>query len=186
MYWQQKCLTTVPSFGQVTSRNRFFQILSYLHVSDDFAIVPAGQPGYDKLHTIKPLLQLLFPNYERAYDLHKNISIHDCMIPWRGHLSFRQFITSKPIRFGIKVWVLADSESKYIYRQQLYIGRNPGERAEVGLATRVVKELGIGLESFSHHLYTDNLYTSVDLYQYLFDKKIYACGKEEFPKGNCL
>ena len=80
-------------------------------------IVPAGQLVYDKLHKIKPLLQLLFPTFERAYDLHKNSSIDDCMIPWRGHLSFRQFITSKPIRFGIKVWILADSESKYIYRQ---------------------------------------------------------------------
>ena len=186
MYWQQKWLTNVPSFCQVMSRNRFFQILRYLHVSDDSAIVPAGQPGYDKLHKIKPLLQLLFPNFERAYDLHKNISIDECMIPWRGRLSFRQFIASKPIRFGIKVWVLADSESKYIYRQQLYIGRNPGERAEVGLATRVVKELCTGLEGFGHHLYTDNFYTCVDLYQYLFDK-IYACGtikgsRKNFPK----
>ena len=109
------------------------------------------------------------------------------MIPWRGHLSFQQFTTSKPIRFGIKVWVLADSESKYICGQQLYIGRNPGESAEVGLATRVVKELGIGLEGNSHHLYTDDFYTSVDLYQYLFDNKIYACGtikgsRKNFPK----
>ena len=71
---------------------------------------------------------------------------------------------------------MEDSESKYIYRQQLYIGRNPGERAEVGLATRVVKELCTRLEGFSHHLYTDNFYTSVDLYQYLFENNIYACG----------
>jgi len=59
-------------------RNRFFQILCYLHVSDDAAIVPAGQPGYDKLHKIKPLLELLFPNFERAYNLHKNISFDEC------------------------------------------------------------------------------------------------------------
>ena len=29
---------------------------------------------------------------------------------------------------------------------------------------------------FWPYLYTDNFYTSVDLYQYLFDNKIYACG----------
>lgn len=40
MYWQQKWLTNVPAFGQVMPRNRFFQILRYLHVSDDAAIVP--------------------------------------------------------------------------------------------------------------------------------------------------
>ena len=181
MYWQKKWLTNVPSFAQVMSRNRFFHILRYLHVSDDSVIVPA------KLHGIRPFLELIFPNFENAYDLHKNISIDECMIPWRGRLSFPQFIASKPIQFGIKVWVLADSESKYIYRQQLYIGRNPGERAEVDLATRVVKELCAGLEDYGHHLYTDNFYTSVDLYQYLYDKKIYACGtikgsRNNFPK----
>ena len=102
----------MPAFGQVIPRNRFFQILHYLHVSNDAAIAPAGQAGYDKLHKIKPLLELLFPNFERACNLHKNISIDECMIPWRGRLSFRQFIASKPIRFGIKVRVLKDSESK--------------------------------------------------------------------------
>ena len=165
-------------------RTRFFQILRYLHASNDAAIVPAGQPGYDKLHKINPLLQLLFPNFERAYNLHKNISIDECMIPWRGRLSFDQFIASKPIRFGIKVWVLADSESKYIYRKQFYIERNPGERVEVGLATRVVKKLCTGLEGFGHHLYTDNFYTSVDLYQYLFENNIYAIkvSRKKFPK----
>ncbi|XP_048587830.1 piggyBac transposable element-derived protein 4 [Nematostella vectensis] len=182
MYWQKKIwLLTVPSFSQVMSRNRFFQILQYIHVSDDSNIVPSGQPGYDKLHKIKPLLNLLFPKFENAYNLHKNISIDECMIPWRGRLSFRQFIANKPVRFGIKVWVLADSESKYVYRQQLYIGKNPGERAEVGLAARVVKELCSGLEGMGHHLYTDNYYTSVELYQFLFDNQIYACGT---IKGN--
>ena len=50
MPWQQKWLTNVATFGQVMRRNCFFQILHYLHVSDAAAIVPAGQPGYNKLH----------------------------------------------------------------------------------------------------------------------------------------
>lgn len=62
-YWEKKWLINVPSFAQVLSRNRFFQILRYLHVSDDAAIIPPGQPGYDKLHKIRPLLELLFPNF---------------------------------------------------------------------------------------------------------------------------
>ena len=33
-----------------------------------------------------------------------------------------------------------------------------------------------GLEGFGHHLNTDNFYTSVDLYQYLVENNIYACG----------
>ena len=33
-----------PFFGQVMPKNRFLQILRYLHVSDDSALVPAGKP----------------------------------------------------------------------------------------------------------------------------------------------
>ena len=88
MYWQKKWLTNVPSFAQVMSRNRFFQILRYSHVSDDSVIVPASQPGHDKLHRIRPFLELIFPNLENAYDLHKNISIDECMIPWGGACHF--------------------------------------------------------------------------------------------------
>ena len=49
-YWQEKCLTNVPSFGQVMSRNCFLQILRYLHLLDDSAIVPAGQPSQEHLY----------------------------------------------------------------------------------------------------------------------------------------
>lgn len=83
MYWQRKWLINVPSFGQVMSRNRFFR-----HVSNDAVVIAPGQPGYDKLHKIKPLLELrFFPNFERTYNLHKNISVDECMIPWRERLS---------------------------------------------------------------------------------------------------
>ena len=60
-------------------------------------------------------------------------------------------------------------------------------RAEVGLAIRVVKALCYGMESFGHHLYTDNFYTSADLYQYFFENNIYVYGtikgsRKNFPK----
>lgn len=120
-----------------------------------------------------------FPNFERTYNIHRNISIDECIIPWRGRLSFRQFTASKPICFGTKSG-LVDSDSKYIYRQQLYIGRNPGEK----LATRAVTKLFTGLEGFGLHLYIDNFYTSVDLYQCLFHNKVYACGTIKGSRKN--
>ena len=140
-------------------------------MSDDLNVPTAGQSNYDKLHKIRPILLLFFAKFESAYDLHQNISIGECMIPWRGRLSFRQFIADKPTRFGLKVWVLADSETKYIFRQQIYIAKNPGERAEVGSAMRVIKNLCEGLDSKGHHLYTDNFHTSVVLYQFLLEQQ---------------
>ena len=119
------------------------------------------------------------------------MSIDECMIHWRGRLSFRQFIANKPIWFGIKVWVLADSESKYIYKQQLYIGRNPGERAEVGLATRVEKEFMFRTGGFwSPSVYRQFLHQCWPLP--VFMQPQYLClwynqvFQKEFPKANLV
>ena len=35
------------------------------------------------------------------------------MIPFKGQIGFRQYIKSKRTRFGINVWVLAESSSGY-------------------------------------------------------------------------
>ena len=46
----------------------------------------------------------------------------------------------------------------------------------VGLCSQVVLDLMAGLEKQGHELYTDNYYTSPQLFQSLYDKGINACG----------
>ena len=189
MYWQKThWLVETPGFSATMSRDRYKIILRYLHVCDERQFIPKGQPGHDKLYKVRPFLDMLLPKYCQQYDLQEQISVDEAMVPWRGRLGFHQFIANKPVRFGIKIWQLSDSNTGYVYKQQIYCGAN-GEngKPEKGFARRVVKQLCNGLEKTYRRLFTDNFYTSVELYQELFELGIYACGtvranRKNFPK----
>ena len=37
------------------------------------------------------------------------------MIKYKGRLYFRQYMPKKPVKYGIKVWMAADSKTGYVY-----------------------------------------------------------------------
>ena len=108
------------------------------------------------------------------------------MIPFKGRLTFKQYMKNKPTKWGIKVFVLSDATNGYVYRLQIYSGKNlESDDVDVGLCSRVLLELMSGLDG--HHLYTDNYYTSPEVYLTLYKKGINCCGtvrvnRRGFPK----
>ena len=78
---------------------------------------------------------------------------------------------------GVKAWVLADSLNGYSWGWKLYTGKD-GSSGGPGLAHRVVMDLADDqrLEGKGYLIYTDNFYSSPDLFQALADKGFGACG----------
>ena len=104
------------------------------------------------------------------------------MIPYEGRLSFKQYMKNKPT---IKVFVLSNATNGYVYRLQIYTGKNLESTIDTGLCSRVLLELMIGLDR--HQLYTDNYYTSPAVYLELCKNEINCCGtvctnRRGFPK----
>ena len=75
----------------------------------------------------------------------------------------------KPTKWGVKLWVLADSANGYTVDFNVYIGKDATKGiSENGLGYDVVMQL---MESFldqGYHLYLDNFYTSPKLLHDLF------------------
>jgi hypothetical protein len=46
--------------------------------------------------------------FNSAYIPHQNISLDEEMIPWRGNLSFRVYSPDKPVKYGIKAYMVSD------------------------------------------------------------------------------
>ena len=110
------------------------------------------------------------------------------MIPFKGHLSFKQYMKDMPTKKGIKVFVLSDASNGYVYRFQIYAGKSMDHSVEVELCSRVVLELMEGLEDHRFELYTDNYYTSPQLFSTLYIKGANCCGtarttRKGFPKA---
>jgi len=175
LYWSrnEKHWLLGSKIGEVMSRDRYVQIKRYLHFSDDRC---ARDLANDKLHKVRFLLDHC-RTFQAEYVPHKQITVDEAMIPFKGRLGMKQYMKDKPVKFGIKVWVLADAVTAYCYNFDVYIGKNAENvNKSLGLSTKVVIALTKPLEMKGYEVYTDNFYTSPQLADYLYGRKTYLCG----------
>lgn len=97
----------------------------------------------------------------------------ESMIPFRGRISFRQYIKSKRHRYGLKIFKLCTSFG-YTYSIQIYTGKQFWTQGSV--PTHVVMTLAQPLFNKGHTVCTDNWYTSLDLANKLLAKKTHLIG----------
>ena len=88
----------------------------------------------------------------------------------------------KPIKRGIKVWVLGDNNG-YFSRLEVYTGRK-GDKVETGLGARVVRDLTSDFQQRWHHVFFDNFFTSKSLLCELEKVGIYGCGTAKSERKN--
>ena len=138
-YWRKSKLLLRTQFGTVMSRNRFDQIWHYLHLSDN-----AGDDGSDKLYKLRWFMNFLNDKFMTVYVPDGHFTLDESMIKFKGRLQFRHYMPAKPIKWGVKVWTLAESTTGYMSRFQVYIGRD-GNDQEHGLSHRVVMDLSTHL-----------------------------------------
>jgi hypothetical protein len=176
MYWSQDWLFGKLFIPKIMKRDRFDKISLYFHASDRTQNPPRGQDGHDKLHHIRPIHDLILGKCLEMYRPHRNQSIDEAMIPFRGRLGFKQYLPAKPTKYGIKVWCRADPNNGYMYEFQVYTGKENRNIPEVGLATRVVVDLSRSIQGQFHIVNVDNFFTSPDLLGRLLAQNTYARG----------
>jgi len=109
----------------------------------------------DKLYKVPSVYNLIVERWRSLYNLGEFISIDEGMLKWRGKLSFRVYSKDKPIKCGIKSYILADSHSRYCWNIAMYHGvSKPLIETVTGLLTPQCM-------SRWHTLYMDNFYNSV-------------------------
>ena len=126
---------------------------------------------HNRLGKVRPLIDHLSSKFSSLYDPSKDVAVDEAMIKFQRRSTLKQYMLMKPIKRGIKVWVLGDSANGYFSRFQVYTGRQ--ENREVGLGAHGVKTLNSDL---NHHVYFDNFFTSAQLLEQLQEDGIYSCG----------
>ena len=174
MFWSTDPLFRVQPVADIMTRQRFMKLVGNLHVNDNNKAVPRGDPAYDRLHKIRPLLTKMNANFQKQSVSSSSQSIDEAMIRFKGRSSFRQYMPMKPIKRGYKVWVRSDANTGYMYQFQIYTGKDDDDGA--GLASRVVKQLTNSLKNTNTHVAFDNFFSSVKLLEELRANKIFATG----------
>lgn len=174
--WKQMWPFTVPGIPQVMQRERFEKLNKYFHCNDTATNPARGTPGHDQLCHVRPVIDAINGLCISNYSPHKQQSIDEGMIAYKGRLSFKQYLPAKPTKFGIKVWERASPVNGYCHEFQVYTGKRDGKQPEEGLGARVVTDLTRKILNKGHHVYMDNFFTSPALFDNLFKEKIYCSG----------
>lgn len=174
-YWSTDNLIGTPSFRKTMPRDRYLQILRYLHFCNNEQSVPSN-----RLYKIERILDMVQSNFKNQFYPFENIIIDGSMILYKGRLIFKQYIKTKRHRFGLKLFVLCDCETGYVLNFQVYTDKNENQKKKnsdrgVGLSGDVVIKLLEPYLNKGHSFYSDNYYTSQSLANYLFARKTNSC-----------
>ena len=65
---------------------------------------PQGDPAYDRLYKIRPVIDHFGAKFAQAYVLGREVAVDESLVAFKGRLSFRQYIPSKRVRYGMKMY----------------------------------------------------------------------------------
>ena len=165
-----------PWIREIMPRNRFKQINRFLHVANNALAVEKGEPGYNPLFKIQPVLDHMKGAFSQWYYPKKSLSIDEAMIFFNGRLSFKQYIPSKPTKWGIKCWEICDSSNGYCLDFDVYTGTTHSNPSRFGVGYDVISSLSMQYLHKKHSIYFDRFFTSVDVLEYLLRNGTYGCG----------
>ena len=83
--------------------------------------MPPG-PRSDRLWKIRPAFDFLVDRFSSIFMPGKNLSMDESLLLSKGRLFFKQYIPKKRNRFGIKLFLLCNCETRYILRFFIYTG----------------------------------------------------------------
>ena len=185
-YWSTHKYLGVPTISAVFPANRFNHLLASIHFSDNSNAKPRGHPEYDKLYKIRPVMESILQKCLSLYNPHRENSIDEAMVGFKGRSSLKQYMPNKPTKRGYKIWCRCDSRNGYTCCFQVYTGK-VGNTSEKNLGARVVTDLSKDVLNKGFHLYFDNFFSSPSLLADLYTKNTYCVGtvrvnRKHFPK----
>lgn len=108
-----------------------------MHFTDNSTL---PTPEYNKLGKVQYVIDSVRNRFQEVYDTHCEVSIDEAMIPFKGRSTLKQYMPKKPVKRGIKVWMLADAINGYVSSFDVYTGKKRN-KPEEGLGARVIKSL---------------------------------------------
>ncbi|CAG5046982.1 unnamed protein product [Parnassius apollo] len=176
LYWATDPLFCVREIADVMTSKRFKMILRNLHLNDNTKMPQRGEPEFDKLYKIRPLVDFMNTALQNAARNSSSQSIDECMVKFKGRSTLKQYMTNKPVKRGFKIWARCDSNTGYLYEYEIYTGKKDNE-TEFALGASVIKSGCKALveEKMDNvHVAFDNFFSSTELMQSLLEQNIYS------------
>ena len=180
-YFSKEFTHKVPFFSAVFSRQRFLQIFWMLHLESYTHADPSLQTRTQK---VSNFLTYLDARFREHFIPGQELSIDESVVAFKGRISFLTYNPKKPTKWGLRVYVLADSATSYVYSFCPYYGKITTDglvEPELPFTTRIVLQLYQNLqksipEATGYHIFTNRFYTSPALSKHLLASKCHLTG----------
>ncbi len=177
-----------PIFRATMTKNRFKSLLQFCRF--DNTTTREERLKVDKLAAIRHLWTMFLAWLQTCYTPGGSLTVDEQLIPTRGRCNFRQYIPSKPGKYGLKIFWCCDSDTAYPLNGEVYLGRQPGAATEAKGTNRIcnlVKRLVHPWINTGRTITTDNYFTSADLAEDLLGVQTTLVGtirrnKKEIPR----
>lgn len=149
-------------FRATMKENRFRLLLRALRFDDAETRVERRES--DKLAPIREIWDEFNKRCVDFYSPGENVTIDEMMAAFRGRCSFKQFIPSKPDKYGLKIFAMVDSETLYTSSMELYVGQQASAERQVSNKPHdVVKRVCSSILDTGRNITMDNWFTSIPL-----------------------
>lgn len=181
VYWSTNENSRIPFFPAIFTRSRFNQIFWMLHLKTPD---PVNKDLRTRLQKVSNFMEYINSKFSEYFIPGKNICVDESVVKFKGRVAFITYNPNKPTKWGIKIFVLADSETAYIYNILPYYGSITSEnlvRPDLPTSTRIPLHLFQKIIDKiptveGYHLYTDRYYTSLPLAKELMQMKCHLTG----------
>ena len=158
-----------PFFRETMARDRFREILRFLRF--DLKTTRSERLINDKFCLISEIWDMFIENSILCYKPGPFITVDEQLFPTKARCRFTQYMPNKPDKFGIKFWIAADADTKYIVNGFPYLGKDEMRPENVSLPEYVVLRLIKPFENKGRNVTTDNFFTTLKLTKVLKEKE---------------
>ncbi|CAC5361958.1 unnamed protein product [Mytilus coruscus] len=178
-YWNKHSPSqSTPWFRCMFSRNRFQNILKFLHLVDTKKLPKRNDPAYKPSQKVQTF-DFVNRKFLRYYNPRRELAVDESLVGTKGKTSMLQYIPSKRSRFGVKFWMLVESVTGYVLQMDVYHGKRFDPTPVATLqGTNVVMNLmkNSHLLGKGFHVFADSFFTSLNLANKLLRERTYLTG----------
>lgn len=126
----------------------------------------------DPVYKVRPLIDSCNELFKKYNIPGKKVNIDETMIKYKGRLKFRQFISSKPVKYGIKCFLICNSITSYCYGITVYTGKGTTNKIEgMSMTESLILNMVEPYLNEFRILYVDNYFNTIKLSNYLLKNK---------------
>lgn len=165
---------SLPLFRAAMSKNRFQEILRFIRFDD-------GQTRNERLKSdkaaaVSEVFAVLNQGLHKYYKPHECLTVDEQLFAYRGRFKFKQYIPSKPSKYGVKIFWINDSQTAYPLQGIIYKGKQEGAERQTNVGANIVLDLAKPYRGSGRNITADNFFVDLFLAEKLTSWKLTLVG----------